>query len=127
MSNEKITVLEHGGEMWVRVDAVHPLRDRIVELEASIEREIAVSRAMTRSLQEAESKLAPTELMLGQRTEQCSARASEVRKAQTIIDELDGKLAAARMALRDIMSRSNPQEWHFQRAHEALKEVGFPK
>lgn len=92
--------------------------------------EDSLDRAVGELLQEisaCESKLATTELMLGQRTEQCSARASEVRKAQTIIDELDGKLAAARMALRDIMSRSNPQEWHFQRAHEALKEVGFPK
>jgi hypothetical protein len=36
VSNGKITVLEHGGEMWVRVDAVHPLRDRITELESKL-------------------------------------------------------------------------------------------
>lgn len=41
--------------------------------------------------------------------------------------ESERKLDTARLALRDIMSRANPQEWHFQRAHEALKEVGFPK
>ena len=48
-------------------------------------------------------------------------------QAAEMLESLSSKLDTARLALRDIMSRANPQEWHFQRAHEALKEVGFPK
>lgn len=36
-SVHKVTTLEHGGEVWVRLSAVHPMQDKIIALESKLD------------------------------------------------------------------------------------------